>query len=119
MASLYGYDQEIKPDPKSQRKSKTPNECQMIDSSLLKIDQCDECKPKPRSELEDFKIYGDDDDRVIRIGVDLEPKDKAQLKNLIEQYKDIFARTPTDMPRIDISVSCHKLLINKNAKPVW
>ena len=62
MASLRGYDQEIKPDPESQRKSKTPNECQMmIDSSLLERGQHNERRPKPGSELGDFKIYGDDD----------------------------------------------------------
>ena len=84
MANLHDYDQEIKPNPKSQRKRKTPNECHMIDSSLLKISQRDEHKPKPRSKLDDFRIYGEDDDRAICIGINLEPNDKAQLKNLIE-----------------------------------
>ena len=87
-------------------------------SSLLEVGQYDEHRPEPRLELEDFRIHGDDDDRMIRIGVDLEPSDKAQLKNLIEQYKDIFTWTPMDMLGIDISVSCHKLPIDKSAKPV-
>ena len=90
----------------------------MIDSSLLEMGQHDERRPEPESELEDFKIYGDDDDQVIRIGANLEPNDKAQLKNLIVQYKYIFTWTLVDMPWIDISVSCHKLSIDKNAKPV-
>ena len=90
----------------------------MIDSSLLVVGQHDERKREPRSELEDFKIHGDDDDWMIHIGLNLEPSDKTQLKILIEQYKDIFAWTPADMPRIDISVSCYKLSIDKSAKPV-
>ena len=56
----------------------------MIDSMFLDVGWHDECKPKPRSKLEDFKIYGDDDDRIVCIGVDLDPSDKAQLKNLME-----------------------------------
>ena len=90
----------------------------MIDSSLLKVGQCNERRPKPGSELEDFQIHGDNDDRTIRIRDDLEPSDKAQLKNLIEQYKDIFAWMPADMLGIDINMSCHKLLIDKSTKLV-
>ena len=90
----------------------------MIDSSLLEICQCDKHRPKPRSELQDFKKHGDDDDRMIHIRVNLESNDKTQLKNLLAQYRDIFTWMPVDMPRIDTSISCHKLSINKNVKPV-
>ena len=68
--------------------------------------------------MEDFKIYGDDDICMVHIEADLAPSDKTQLKNLIEQYKDVFAWSPADMPGIDINVSCHKLLIDKGVKPI-
>ena len=71
MASLRSYDQEIKPDLKAQRNRKTPNKCQMIDSSLLEVDQHNERRRKPRLELKDFKIHKDNDDRTIRIGANL------------------------------------------------
>ena len=90
----------------------------MIDSSLLEVSQHNECRLKPRLELEDFRIHGDNDDRKIRIRANLKPSDKAQLKNLIEQYKDIFTWMPVNMPRIDIRVLCHKLSIDKSAKPI-
>ena len=62
----------------------------MIYSTLLEFGQHDERRPEPRSELEDFKIYGDNDDWIVCIRADLDPSDKAQLKNLMEQYEDIF-----------------------------
>ena len=63
----------------------------MIDSTLLEVRQHDERRPEFGLKLEDFRIHGDEDDRTVRIGNDLESSDKAQLKNLIEQYKDMFA----------------------------
>ena len=90
----------------------------MIDSTLLEVRQHNECKLKPGLELEDFRIHRDDDDQIVRIGVDLDPSNKAQLKNLMEQYKDIFTWLPVDMPRIDISMVCHKLSIDQSVKTV-
>ena len=60
----------------------------------------------------------DEDDWMVRIGADLELSDKAQLKNLIEWYKDIFTWPPMDMPGIEINMLCHKLSINKGVKPI-
>ena len=55
----------------------------MIDSTLLEVGRHDEHRPELGSELEDFRIYGDDDDQTICIRVNLDPSDKAQLKNLM------------------------------------
>ena len=62
----------------------------MIDSILLDVGCQGECELEPGSELEDFRIFGYNDDRIIRIEADLDPSNKAQLKNLREEYKDIF-----------------------------
>ena len=91
---------------------------QMIDSTLLDVERQDSQRPEPGSELEDYKIYGSDDDRAVRIGADLSPNDKTQLQGLLKRYKDIFAWSPADMPGIDTRVSCHRLAIQKGAKPV-
>ena len=90
--------------------------------------ELDRCPPKLFEAIENIsnllqfvkevRVYRADDDRTIRIGADLEPADKTQLKKLITQYKDIFAWSPADMPRIDISMSCHRLSVDKNVKPI-
>ena len=71
----------------------------------------------PDSELEEIEIY-EDDKQVIRIAADLPSNDKDSLINLIKQYKEVFARSPTDMPGIDAKVACHKLSIDPNIKPI-
>ena len=65
----------------------------MIDSTLLKVERQDSRRLKPGSELEDYKIYGDDDNRAVCIGADLASNDKAQLKVLLERYKDVLLVT--------------------------
>ena len=40
------------------------------------------------------------------------------MKNLIEQYNDIFTWLPVDMLGINISIVYYKLLINQSIKPV-
>ena len=118
IASLHGYNPKEKLDQETPRKNKILHECQMINSTLLEVEWQDWWRLEPKSKLEDFKIYGDDNDRKDRIEANLEPSDKTQLKNLIKRYKDTFAWLPMDMPRIDINVSCHKLSINKGVKPI-
>ena len=77
MASLHSCNQEVKPSPEDQRKSKTLHECQVINFSPLEVGQRDKLRPEPGSELKDFRIYEDDDDRTIHIKADQEPRDKA------------------------------------------
>ena len=78
IASLRNYDlEEVKTDPEAPRKSKTPHECQMINSTLLEVGQHDECRLELELELKDFRIHRGDDDRTICIGTNLELSDKA------------------------------------------
>ena len=76
IVSLDGYNSNEKINQENSRKSKTPHECQMIDSTLLEVERQDSRRPEPGSELEDYKIYGDDDSRTVRIGADLTPNNK-------------------------------------------
>ena len=66
--------------------------------------------------MEDFWLYRDSDDQTICIRADIDPNSKSQLMHLIKCYKEIFSWSPTNMPRIDISVACHKLSIDLGVK---
>ena len=72
----------------------------MIDSTLLDVRRQGKHGFEPGSEVEDSKIYGDDDDQKICIGIDLDPSDKVKLKNLMEQYRDIFAWLLADIQEL-------------------
>ena len=91
--------------------------CQMINSTLLEVRGDNKRRPRPDFELEEIKIY-EDDERVIRIVTDLPSNDKDNLISLIKQFKEVFAWSPADMPGIDAKVACHKLSINPNIKLV-
>ena len=90
----------------------------MIDSTLLDARNENKQWPKPESEVEEVKIYENENKQVICIRADLSPRDKNMLVNLIKQYKEIFAWSPIDMPRIDVEITCHKLSIDPNIKPI-
>ena len=82
---------------------------QMIDATLLDVMKDNKQQPKPKLELEDTQIYGENDNRIVHIKADLHPNDKSQL---------IFAWSMTNMPRININMTCHKLSINLGVKLV-
>ena len=56
----------------------------MIDSTLLEVERQDSQRLEPGSELEDYKIYRDNDSHAVHIEVDLALNDKTQLKDLIK-----------------------------------
>ena len=60
--------------------NKPPHEYQMIDSTLLNIGHQDEHRLELRSEVEDFRIYENNDDWIICIEVNMDPSNKDQLK---------------------------------------
>ena len=77
-----------------------------------------ERRPQPELELIKVQIYDEDDEWTVHIRADLLPNDKSHMMYLIKQYKEIFAWSPADMPRIDLNVACHQLMINSSVKPV-
>ena len=85
--------------------------CQIINLTLLNIRENNKQRSKPRSNLEEAWIYGDDNKQAICIEVDLTIVDKAQLIQLMKKYKEIFTQTLANMSRININVACHKLSI--------
>ena len=56
--------------------------------------------------------------RATIIGAHLGEPERARLVALLEEYTDIFAFTPEEMPGIDRSLIEHRLSVNKAVKPV-
>ncbi|XP_015935314.1 uncharacterized protein LOC107461347 [Arachis duranensis] len=59
-----------------------------------------------------------DDNQYTYVGEALEGADRARLIHTLRQNADLFAWTPEDMPGINPKVICHKLAIDKTARPV-
>ena len=57
-------------------------------------------------------------DRTVRIGAIANEELSSSLKNLLREYKDIFAFTVEEMPGIDPSLAVHRLTVYPDAKPV-
>ena len=75
--------------------------------------------PNHKSEaVELYHAAPDHPERILRIGMKLSPRQKAQLKQFLSENLDVFAWSPIDMPWVDPSVICHKLSILPEAKPV-
>ena len=95
----------------------TSKTCQMINLTLFNEREDSKWRPKPRSNLEESFIYGEDDKQAIQLVVDLTTMDKSQLIELLMRYKKALVWTLENMMGIDLSVSCHKLSINLTIKP--
>ena len=54
--------------------------------------------------------------RVLQIGTKLSARED-QFKKFLSENLDVFAWSPTDMPRVDPSVICHKVFILPENKP--
>ncbi|XP_059635621.1 uncharacterized protein LOC132277792 [Cornus florida] len=68
--------------------------------------------------LADVQINHLRPDRTTKIGSGLGKEEKRQLIDFFSQNVDVFASSHSDMPGIDLSVSCHSLHVYPNVKPV-
>ncbi|CAL2230025.1 unnamed protein product [Prunus armeniaca] len=57
-------------------------------------------------------------ERTSRIGSRLSQEEKAELVAFLQNNKDVFAWSPSDMPGIDPHIICHRLHVNPAIKPV-
>ena len=64
-------------------------------------------KPSEEIEIEEVKLFGEGDDRSVRIG-----------KTLLKKYYKCFVWSTVNMLKIDHKIACHKLAINLNFKPI-
>ncbi|XP_059431529.1 uncharacterized protein LOC132165036 [Corylus avellana] len=67
-------------------------------------------------DLDEFLV--NEPDRVIKIGSQLDPITKKELKSFLHSNCDLFAWSHDDMPEIAPSVMVHKLNANPKFKPV-
>jgi len=42
----------------------------------------------------------------------------AQYEQLLQEYKDVFARGYQNMPGLDLSVAIHKLVVSQGVKQI-
>ncbi|XP_025630274.1 uncharacterized protein [Arachis hypogaea] len=74
-------------------------------------------RPRPMDNLQQITLTADDK-QYTYIGEALEGEDRARLIHILCQNADLFAWTPDDMPGINPEVICHKLVIDKIARPI-
>ncbi|CAL9019627.1 unnamed protein product [Prunus brigantina] len=73
---------------------------------------------KPEEDVELVPLDPDKPERTARIGSRLSQEEKAELAALLQNNKDVFAWSPSDMPGIDPQIICHRLHVNPAIKPV-
>ncbi|KAI9088232.1 hypothetical protein K1719_029953 [Acacia pycnantha] len=80
--------------------------------SVVELDLREEEKMKtePSGELEDFRL-GSELGQVTKIGKELDPARRIELRQFLRANRDVFAWNPSEIPRIDPSFCCHRLAI--------
>ncbi|CAL9007763.1 unnamed protein product [Prunus brigantina] len=73
---------------------------------------------KPEEDVELVPLDPDQPDKKARIGSRLSPDEKMELTIFLQNNKDMFAWSPSDMPGIDPNIICHRLHVNPASKPV-
>ena len=62
--------------------------------------------------------YGSQEPRPISISSSLTEKENLELMLLLKEFKDVFARDYSEMPRLDPGLVVHTLNVDPKAKPV-
>ncbi|CAL2227746.1 unnamed protein product [Prunus armeniaca] len=73
---------------------------------------------KPEEDVELVPLNPDKPERKARIGSRLSQEEKAELAAFLQNNKDVFAWSPSDMPGIDPQIICHRLHVNPTIKLV-
>ena len=68
-------------------------------------------------ELQDLNLGTEEDPKVVKISVHVEGEFKAELKELLMQYKDIFAWDYSDMKGIDPTFYQHRINLKNDVVP--
>jgi hypothetical protein len=63
-------------------------------------------------------VIKDEDQRQFLIGDSLTGEHRTQLLILLEEYQDVFAWTPYEVPRVDPEFASHALNVSPEYKPV-
>ncbi|CAL9004835.1 unnamed protein product [Prunus brigantina] len=73
---------------------------------------------KPDEDVELVPFDSDKPERKARIGSRLSQEEKAELVAFLQNNKDVFAWSASDMPGIDPQIICHRLHVNPAIKPI-
>ncbi|CAL8082995.1 unnamed protein product [Prunus armeniaca] len=73
---------------------------------------------KPEDDVELVPLNPDKPERKARISSRLSQEEKAELAAFLQNNKDVFAWSPSDMPDIDPQIICHRLHVNPTIKLV-
>ncbi|CAL8993620.1 unnamed protein product, partial [Prunus brigantina] len=73
---------------------------------------------KLEEDVELVPLDPDKPERTARIDSRLSQEEKAELVAFLQNNKDVFAWSPSDMPGIDPQIICHRLHVNPAIKPV-
>ncbi|XP_074299665.1 uncharacterized protein LOC141630815 [Silene latifolia] len=69
-------------------------------------------------ETKPINVGIDQTPQELKIGITLDPMERQQFTDLLLEYKDVFAWSYKDMPRIVREITEHKIPIKPGAKPV-
>ena len=77
-------------------------------------------EPAEKSEeaLKKVFVQEDDEERFFLLGSGLAREEEKELEDFLRANIEVFAWTPYEMPGIDPEVTCHKLNVDRSAKPV-
>ena len=84
----------------------------------FELDPRDKASREKEEPTELLVLEETEPDRTVKIGAGLAEQVKRDILNLLKEYKEIFAWSHEDMPRISRSVISHDLTVNDKSKPV-
>ncbi|CAL9000513.1 unnamed protein product [Prunus brigantina] len=97
-----------------------------INAQSKRQDQAEEICPevfpeegwKPEGDVELIPLDPDQPDMKSRIGSRLSPEETVELTTFLQNNKDMFAWSPSDMPGVNLNIICHRLHVSPACKPV-
>jgi hypothetical protein len=73
-------------------------------------------QPQPK-EVEDCDLGTEKESRIVKISKFLPPNFKSKYKDLLRQYKDVFAWTYDELRTYETSIIDHKIPLKPGVKP--
>lgn len=77
-----------------------------------------ELAEKSEEALKKILVQEGDEERFFLLSSGLDEEEEKELEAFLRANIEVFAWTPYEMPGIDSEVTCHKLNIDRSAKPV-
>ena len=80
-------------------------------------------KHKQRIQIEEgenvlVNLGTDEDNKEVKIGVELSSDEKQEMHELLKEYVDVFAWSYADMPGLSTDIVMHEIHTKSECKPV-